>query len=264
MALVYSGTDYMTCLSSDTKPATLPSGFVAYETDTNVRWIWNGTIWNVQDIFLQGFKKFGTFAFQVSNVGDGILAGVTSSTGAGGVLDTTLKRKYNQAITGAVNGNNAGWIGLGNMATRSMNPRLYCEFKLLAATGNQRVFIGFQSNTTAAGGSDDPLNALEGFYFGCISTDSVWKILSNDSAGATVSTAVTAVTTIDTAVHKVWVVGDEANTRFGISIDGNAYQYVSTNIPASTTALTPHVEIEASSANSKELDVLGLILLADS
>lgn len=263
MALSYVGASYLTCLSTDTKPTTLPSNFTAYETDSNTKWIWDGSNWKVQDIVLNGFKKYGAYPMHTSGTGDGVLNSTALNVSTTS-LDTTLNRKYQSAGTSTVNGNNAGWAGTVTFSSRDMNPKLYCEFKLGATSGGQRLFIGFQSNITAAGGSDDPLNALEGFYFGFISTDTVYQIMSNDTSGATVFTAVTAVTTIDTTMHKLWVIGDGANNRFGISIDGNAYQYISSNIPAATTALVPHVEIETTGSPAKTLNLYSWVVLTDS
>ncbi len=264
LALNYVGTKYLTCLSTDTKPTTLESNFIAYETDSNTKWIWDGSNWKVQDIALGAFKKYGVFPFHSTGTGDGILNSLSFSTGLAVLLDNTLNRKYETATTSTTNGNNAGFVGTASFASRDMNPRMYIEFKLGATSGGQRLFLGFQSNTTNAGGSDDPLNALEGFYFGFISTDTVYQIMSNDSSGATVFTAVTAVTTIDTTMHKLWLWGDATNNKFGISIDNNAWQYVTSNIPAATTALVPHVEIETTGTPAKVLNMYNWSVFCDS
>lgn len=46
MAIVYVGPNYLTCLSSDSKPATLTVNFIAYETDTDLGFVWDGGQWN--------------------------------------------------------------------------------------------------------------------------------------------------------------------------------------------------------------------------
>jgi hypothetical protein len=265
MTIKYVGAQYLTCLSTDTKPTTVETNFIAYETDRNLKWLFNGTSWVICDPFLQMTKKFGSFPMEkaAAGGGDGLLRATQTTAATTTGMDTTLKRSYLRATTTATNGNNAGWIFLANYADRDMNPKIYVEFRINQTGGSQRLFLGFQSNTTAAGGSDDPLNALEGFYFGFISTDSVYKIIHNDSSGVTVFDSVTAVTTIDTAMHKLWIIGDATNNRFGISIDGNAYQYVTTEIPAATTALAPHIEMETTTG-IKSFDIFNLVGLTDS
>lgn len=47
MTVQHVGAYYITCLSGDTKPTGLPVNFIAFETDTNVAYVWNGTTWNV-------------------------------------------------------------------------------------------------------------------------------------------------------------------------------------------------------------------------
>jgi hypothetical protein len=261
MALVYKKANYLTCLSTDTKPTTLPTNFISYETDTNLRFIWNGTSWRMIDPFVCDIKRYGAHALD-SSTAEGFL-GSTNSGSITTSVDTTLKRKYQRFATTAASGTTAGYRAAATIHNRSMNTKMYVEFRL-NTTANQRLYIGFDSTTTAETG-DDPLNATSGWYFGFISTDTLFKILSNDGTGATVSTAVTAVTTIDTTMHKLWIVADDANSQFGISIDGNAYQYISTaaSIPAATTALGFRIEIQNSVATDKQIDIFNWVLLTD-
>jgi hypothetical protein len=265
MALVYDSVNHLTCLSTDTKPTTLPTNFIAQETDTYIEWIWNGTSWRMKDPFLQDIKKYGSQSMQHIQ-GDGLFNNMTNSGMASGwAVDTTLKRKYIRMSTTTTITTTVGWCDSTNSnTTTNMNPRLYCEFRLNQTT-NQRIYIGFRQNATPFTG-DDPLNALWGFLFGARSTSSVWEILSNDGTGATVTAAVTAVTTIDTGMHKVWVVSDSGNSQFGVSIDGNAFQYVSTaaSIPAATLGLVPHIEIQNSAAENKQMDVFNLFQVVNS
>lgn len=254
MVLVYDGVQHLTCVTTDTKPTTLPTNHIALETDTGIEWIWNGSAWRMRDPFLTELKRFGHHALQ--NVqGDGTW-GNLSNAGLVAGLDTTLKRKYMRMSTTTTSGTTVGWRDASVSHTeRSANPKLYVEFRVNQIT-NQRIYIGYRASTTQLSG-EDPLNASAGFLFGARAADSAWQILSNDATGATVVTAVTAVTTIDTNMHKVWVIADGSNNKFGISVDGNAFQYItsSTDIPAATTAIAPHIEIQNSAAEDKQMDV---------
>jgi hypothetical protein len=52
MAIEYIGSDYLECLSTDTKPTNLPNGFQAKETNTEKKFVWNSTVslWIPQEI----------------------------------------------------------------------------------------------------------------------------------------------------------------------------------------------------------------------
>ena len=254
MALVYDGVQHLRCLSTDTKPTTLPTNHIAFETDTGIEWLWNGTSWRMRSPYLLEQKRFGWHSLQ--NVqGDGTWGNVTNA-GLTTQIDNTLKRKFMRMSTGSTSGVTVGWRPASVSHTdRASNTHLFVEFRLNQTT-NQRIYIGYRASTTQLSG-DDPLNASAGFMLGAISTDTVWQIISNDTTGATVFTAVTAVTTIDTTMHKVWVISDAINSKFGISIDGNTFQYITTSgsIPAATTVITPHIEIQNSANEDKQMDV---------
>lgn len=261
MALTYLASNRLQCLSTDTKPTTVPTNYIAYETDTNINYIFNGTVWKFLDPCLQDYKRYAGHSFGQSQ-GDGVLGGLSTAL-LTTTVDTTLFRKRQRSATGATSGTIAGYRQ--NTATwvaRSLNPKMYVEFRC-NATANFRLYLGFQSNITQATG-DDPLNALSGFYFGNRSTDTAWQLMSNDGTGATAFTAVTGtVTTFDTNLHKLWIVADNANTRFGVSIDGQAYQYVSSDIPAATTAMAGHMEIQNSTNADQTFDLFNWVVVVD-
>ncbi len=261
MALTYQCSNRLQCLSTDTKPTTVPTYSRLYETDTNLSYIFDGTNWKMSDPLMHDYKRFGMHSFKKTD-GDGILGTLTSVTLTTSV-DTTLNRGRQRAATGAVSDTTAGWRGQTNTwVMRSMNPKMYVEFRC-NATANFRLYLGFAVATAVLSGND-PLNAISGFMFGNRSTDTAWQIMNNDGSGATNFTAVTGtVTTFDTNLHKLWVVGDAANNQFGISIDGQAYQYISSDIPAANTALNCHMEIQNSTAADQTFDLFNWVAVAD-
>ena len=62
--------------------------------------------------------------------------------------------------------------------------------------------------------------------------------------------------TYDTSLHTVELIADQANTRFGWNWDGGATTWVTTQVPATSTALTLKYWIETVEAVAKASDRL--------
>lgn len=167
---------------------------------------------------------------------DGLLT-VASSSGTVGLSSfSSTDGLANTFTSGAVNGN-AGGFNLGLVYTsRDNNPSIRCKWKLDSSASTLRLFIGWTASTSAVGNNDDQLNALSGFGVGKSTTNGNYRILHNDSAGATISddTGIAA----DTSTHTIDLWGDGANNQFWWSLDGSGATAVTTDIPSATTGLS--------------------------
>ena len=100
------------------------------------------------------------------------------------------------------------------------------RFKL-ASTTLQRNWFGMATNAEPTG--DDAFNGTYAFVIGTISGSPNFQIMRNDASSGTVL-ADTGIA-VDTNIHEVRLVGDEANTRFSWSLDGSAYTHYTTDVP---------------------------------
>lgn len=209
----------------------------------------------LQNPYFNGGRVAGGYMGGSSTTGQGVFAAAVSSIGTPlRVLDDT--GNYLNWTSGALIDDDAGIRGTGSQAVhsrRSLRPLFTVKFRLNTITA-VRMFIGFQAASGSFRTSDDPFNALEGFCIGMRSTDSAFQVIRNDATGATVFS--TTGVTIDTNPHTIRLEVDSANTGFSWAMDGGALSSViTTDIPASTTALYPLVQIETSEAATKNFDV---------
>jgi hypothetical protein len=184
-------------------------------------------------------KLWGSFvARSTSGALDGFLTGATLDGTETYTYDTTMASSVISSASGTTAGNNAG---LSQVATNTnvfrldQNALLYAEWRMTEITTN-RIFIGFQSGTTALpNASDDMLNAASGYGLCIQSTDTVYQVCRNDGSGATVFASLGV--TEDTNRHTVLIKADSANNRWCISLDGATDTCHTTDIPAATTRL---------------------------
>ena len=199
------------------------------------------------------FKKWGLFqgTAPASSGGQGLFSNQVAATGAG--TNSNLLSSTNgyglTFVSGATNGNNAGWRVNRAMTMRSFNPVFMARFRLPIAAptnGDYRMFIGFSSNhPTADPTGDDPLATFSGYMLVAITTNTNFMIAKNDGTSSTyTSTGIT----LDANLHTLILIADEANTRWGWSLDGGAVTYDTTFIPASTTALGFAAETQVATA----------------
>lgn len=229
-------------LSTDTKPTNIQANQLLYETDTGDTLISDGTYWWIKELGPFSNKKIG-FLTMGNNIsgGTGHFANLTPSTGPGAqtqAIDTTNGR-YQLCISGTTSGNKGGYRNAAaTLFNRSFNPRMRFRFKILQST-LARFYFGFLGPTIPELTGDSPLDNISGFIFGVMPTTSTtnWTLATNNGAASTTLTDTGTAFNI-TGVHTLSLVADEANTRFSWSIDGGAYTHVTTNIPASTTALS--------------------------
>jgi hypothetical protein len=194
--------------------------------------------------------RTGSFYATSNNHVGGVLIGGTQTGTASQYNDTTQGLGWNFA-SGAVSGNNAGLTWADSRFRREWGNYMIGRF-LFSSTSDIRVFIGWSSSATGIAG-EDPLNALSGCGVGKKAADTNWQIVKNDGTGATVfvdtgiAFAITAVT--------IQVELDSTSFRSVIGTTTNTAQ--TTEMPAATTMLTPHFEIETGTgAADKTITIL--------
>lgn len=204
-----------------------------------------GSIWGIWT----GGARQGTGMFSQCTV-----TGIPSSfQGANTSWQTTT-----DFPTGVTIGNTAGFQGPqptqgGFYTARNQNFRFKTKIQNDALT-NRRIFIGFVGVNTLPVTTDTYIaTAVSGFGFRYSSTtDTTWKVLRNDAAGAAVIVD-TAITPVANAPDTLEIIADEANTRIGWSVNGGAVTYYTTDIPANITPLNYFVSIETKAAAAQRL-----------
>jgi hypothetical protein len=221
-----------------------------------------GTIWETKLERLLWQTKWGTLIPLTTTTGaTGLCGGGTFvGTYAIAALDTTegLTATHTSAASG---GSQAGWNRALLYTTRNFNPSFKLRWKIDEAAANIRFYAGFTSSTAAIGNNDDPLNAISGFGIGILTTQSNYRILSNDGSGATAS----ANTTIakDTAYHTIELWADDNASKFWWSLDGSVPAGVTTDIPASTTSLSCQFLATAVNADAKIMNHHRFLITSD-
>lgn len=188
--------------------------------------------------------KFGTFSgvFDDSDTpaigGDGLFSVLDNIGGtpanymnsSTGVQGTTWPMTSSAAQT--------GFMTRVPITLRKLNPDLTVCFQLDEGGDNTggRCWIGFVDNLNVDSFDDSSyLDNDSGFCLHKRSDETSFQITHND--GDTSQNEESTLFTTDSAVHKIRLIADEDNTRFGYSLDGAALTYISTEIPASTTNL---------------------------
>lgn len=268
----------MSGLSSDTKPTTVPTNAVFFETDTGKSYQFTGGIWVIigqcwdKDLtetitnktidFSQNTiigapgrpetRKWSAMYFVSATATTGFIPALTSATGQGsasGSVDATYGRKI-QFTTGTTSGNNAGSQNSSGITCRAMNPHIKLKFSLGQTDNLFRFYFGWKDTTVTDPSGDDPLNAKSGFMVGVVTTNNTYfVVMSNDGSGATTITPTTK--TLDTAIHTLEIIADEANSRWGYAFDEEAYTYITSNIPAASTNLGIGFECQTATTAAK-------------
>ena len=231
-------------LSTDTKP-TAPAGTLLRESDTGDVHISDGTYW-----WLCGApsplsnRKIGYMQWsQNVGLGTGMLHSCASATGIGATTfpgDSTNGR-YTNYPTLTTLGNKAGFrVNIGTLFLRAFNPRI--RFRFMVPTSGDytlaRLYLGIATNAEPTG--DTALNSAAGCMVGFVSGGTHFKIFHNDAgaAGDYDDDVAASPQALDTNIHEVRIVADEANTRFSVKWDTNPYVHITTDIPSSTNLLS--------------------------
>jgi len=186
--------------------------------------------------------------------GTGMNSGLTSAVGAGSLTYTSTGKylPFVSAVVGTAAGNR-GNSGAGTV--RALQNYFVCRFKVSTLTA-QRTFVGFINNTTGLiTGSDDFLSSNQGIALTYrAGTDTNWQIAHNDNAGSTVfvDTGVAVAANTITLIQFRAPAGD---TGFQWALNAGAWSStITADVPASTTALMPFMQIDPTEAVSKTID----------
>jgi len=193
-----------------------------------------------------------------------------TETGTGSSATDTAEGRYRRLGTGAVANNNAGQRINQAIGDRRSNPRFRSRFRVIAAAGDVRVFVGM-SSTGSGPNSDDPMNAQSGLILCKRAADTNWFWAYNDGVGATVfsDTGVAYVTNTWITVEIIW---NEANNRVEGQLNygtkttigpGAGNTIVSSEIPGSSANVFYWCEIEAVNAVDVQIDTTRLEMVVD-
>jgi len=197
--------------------------------------------------------KMGNYYSQSSSVGDGILNSNVSAIAVGtGSTATTLDTTglYRANDTGATINSITGHRASSVIMTRNNNAYFKTAIYLNHNT-NVRVFAGIVNSGAAPASAADPLNALAGvglWFDSDVSAD--WKIMHNDSSGASVVDAHSTATAANTAtLYTVEIIAIN-DTFFRVILNGVVTD-VSANIPSTSNTLGFRVYMENTTGASR-------------
>jgi hypothetical protein len=269
MAVVLADNGLYHGLSSDTKP-TAPAGYRFYETDIYDTHVSDGTHWwlvpnhNPYSPRRWGYLPWGTSL----TVGLGMTSLLAASTGAGTQVfaNDATNGRYVTCSTGASALNKGGYrISGANTTRRGYNGRARFRFQVPTSGDytTARLYIGLATNGFEPTG-DDAYTTNTGVLVGFISGGTHFKIIHNDGTGSTVIEDLTTPVTLDTAIHTVSIVGDEANSKYAVKWDSQAYKDITTDIPSSTNTSAPIWQNETvNAADPKAFRMYNMFCQAD-
>jgi len=195
-------------------------------------------------------RRVGLFTGMGSTNGEGIMAVNVTAIGSFAHFRDATEGKGADFATGAVSGNNGGLRQTTQFFRRDWSSYMIGRLKA-NSTSNVRLFIGWSSDNAEIAG-EDPLNAFEGCGVGKRSADANWQVIRNNGVGATVF--------VDTGIPfstSFFTIEMQADgTNFRCRIDGTEQTAQTTELPATTTNLYFHAEIETSAAADKTLTLL--------
>ena len=142
---------------------------------------------------------------------------------------------------------------INSVAMRALNAKLSVRFRLANLPASQtRLWIGWTTGTLDPTG-DTELSAKSAFMLILRLADTNYQIGHN--AAATPATYVdTAVSANNTNWHTLELVADETGARFLWRLDGG-FNAVTSNIPASATALNLHYGIQTNDTTIRTLEI---------
>jgi hypothetical protein len=249
-------------LSTDTKPVS-PAGYEFIETDTGDEHLSDGTYWWIKTLGPLSAKKIGIYPAGVTNtVGLGLFSTMVGGTSAGSqsfALDTTNGR-YLGAVTGTTTGTKGGVRAAGPLFLRPYNPRFRIRFSVTDTTA-VTLYIGFFPVAEPTGTA--PMDTgSQGVLFGLNNFNTTnFVVMHNDNAGTTIADSTG--TAIDTGLHTLKLVADDANVRYSWSLDGGAYTHITGNIPANNTNQTLIMQNETQADAAKNWRIYNVFAQSD-
>ena len=267
-------------VSGDTKPTNYPTNTVLLEQDTGSIYRYSGSSW---DLF-RGASKVETLSNKTVDAGDqtdikkmmtadfvretgmlgacpgaaftsGWLLGLTLMSTGGGLqaVDSSHGLSYLYTSATVRDTSQGGQKSANPFTYRAWNPyfRIKCSFP---TTANFRSFIGFSSNTTTAI-SDTFLSTTDsGVVIGSRLGDTNWTVFNNDGTGGAMAVTNTGVP-VSTAIRSFEIIFNNSIPNCVVKMNGTTYATLTTQIPASGTALMLYFFTETTSSTAKTLKV---------
>lgn len=200
---------------------------------------------------------FGTTPAGADGLWNGFLTDVSTASYAN-IIDTSGRIGLRYTL----NADNmyAGFKTTSPYFTRNNDPELWVRYKFDASGQDYeyRVAVGFINDMNAV--LDTGTNNLSNYsafmwYFEDV--DANINIGRNDGDTTTDRDNTVSVPYTDTGIHTIRLIGDSANNRFGISLDGANATYFTTEIPAATTRLGCMVQFINDDTNTRYVELYG-------
>lgn len=195
-------------------------------------------------------KRTGYYLGIGSTNGVGLLSQSLTSVGTTGASLDATEGYFRTFDTGTTTDANAGIHQTSQFFRRDWDCYMIARIKI-SSTSSVRAFFGFLNDSADFGGSNDWLNAKEGFGIGRRSSETNWQIVKNDNTGATVF--VDTGIALNTNFVTIEVMLNSSGGK--VSVDGTVSSLETTDLPATTSNLYYQTEIETSSTTAKVLSL---------
>lgn len=199
-----------------------------------------------KDFYLGSGSDTGSTGADIQTVGINFAAleGTFSN-----VAGTATEGQAKNALTGAVLDNDAGPGFIGTQSTRDKNPDVTIKFRV-NTTVTRRVWIGWMEADHMATDST-PATHKFALRLSTSAANVNYCIVNSDGTTETI----TQIAVADAAVHTLRLIADNANARWGYSLDGAAITWVTTNIPAAAALIGLQVQIRTLAAAAASMDI---------
>lgn len=142
---------------------------------------------------------------------------------------------------------------------RMNDPELWVRYKYISNGQNTdyRIVMGFTTDPSADYGSDGALNNKSCFMWFKETADSVTQVGRNDGDASGDKSSTVSLAASNESINTIRLIGDSANNRFGVSLNGANATYYTTEIPAASTRLGCIVQIENEDASDRSCEIYG-------
>jgi hypothetical protein len=207
-----------------------------------------------------GTTIYGAWYGTAVAAGSGVWSNFLTSTSTVTPVDLTdgsgrMGLRYNFTV----DDDKAGFRTNSTHFSRQNDPELWIRYKYIsnAQSDDYRIVMGFTSDPSADYGSDGNLANKSCFMWFKETADTVTQVGRNDGDATQDKDNGVTLTSTDENVNTIRLFGDSVNNRFGISLNGAAAVYYTTEIPASTTRLGCIVQIENEDASDRSCELYG-------
>lgn len=194
-------------------------------------------------------RRTGLWHSMTSTGGDGMWSTSVTAIGTNNGQRDATEGRYQDYATGATTGNNAGLRQAILLYRRDWSSYMITRIAV-SSTSSIRIFIGWSSDQNEVAG-EDPLNGFSGAGIGKRSADTNWQTIHNDGTGATNfdDTGIALTTSFTTIEMQL------DGTNFQAKIGGSSVTAVTTELPAATTGMAAHVQIETAANSDKTISI---------